>query len=130
MAHGSGASSSLSLGRSAQSGNYTMTAAWQAVFSDSSSMPWIFYGGVIDLTNMADGDVIAVRVRKTIALGGAWILVSQLKYANLQPVGKKLVNVSAITDVYGLEISMWQPLVAANYLVIATEWFPAKRPGA
>lgn len=129
MAHGSGMPMTLTLARSVQSGIYTMTAVWQAVYSDSCSQPYAFYGGQIDLTNMADGDIIDVRVRKTIASGGAWILVSQLQYSGLQPIGKKLIPVSAVADVYGLEVSMRQPLVFANYINVATEWFPAKRPG-
>ncbi len=129
MADASGASPVLMMTRSTQSGNYTMTGAFQAIYSDSSTQPYIFYGGWFDLTNMADGDVITVRVRKTIASGGAWIVASQISYVNAQPIGSKVKPIGPIADVYGIEVSMYQPLVAANFIVIGTEWFPAKRLG-
>lgn len=129
MAHSSGAPMTLTLSRSAQSGIYTLTANWQAVFSDSCAQPWIFYGGYINLTNMVDGDVVEVRVLKTMASGGTAAVASQISYSGLQPVGRKLVPVSSIIDVYGIEVDVRQTLVFANYITIATEWFPAKRPG-
>ena len=128
MADGSGMPVTLALGRSAQSGNYTLTAAWQTIYSDSDTAPYIFYGGQVDLSNMVDGDVVDVRVRKTMASGGAWITISQISYAGLRPIGNKAISIASIVDVYGLEVSIRQSLVFANFIVISAEWFPGKRP--
>jgi len=129
MAGGGALPVTLALGRSAQSGSYTMAGVWQAVYSDSDTFPYIFYGGEIDLTNMAEGDLLRIRMRKRQTSGGAWRVMSQLPYIGLQPIGKKLVPVPALPDVYGFEVSMIQDLVAVAFISVTCDWFPAKRPG-
>jgi hypothetical protein len=126
MAGGGAMPVTLAVGRSSQSGLYTLTAAFQAVYSDADSFPFVFYGGTVDLTNEVDGDVISIRIRKMIAAAGAWITVSQLPYIGLRPVGNKGVPIPAMASVYGLEVSMIQTLGA--FKVVTVEWFPAKRP--
>jgi hypothetical protein len=71
---------------------------------------------------------VDVRVRKAMASGGAWITISQVSYTGLRPIGNKAISIASVVDVYGLEISIRQSLVFANFLVVTTEWFPGKRP--
>lgn len=108
MAHGGGVAPILRLKRSLQSGVKTMTAAYVAVYTNSSSYAYLFAGAEIDLTNMIAGDVIDVRVRKRIVSGGAFIPHDTKTYTGAQPTVRKAVKINPIIDVYGVEIGMRQ----------------------
>lgn len=129
MAQGSGMPSLLSFKRSSQSGTYAMTAAWQTVYAESCTQPYLFQSGHIDLTNMAAGDTINIRVQKMLASGGAWIMHDQMAYNNAQPALHVVASIASLSDVYGVRIQMQQTAVAVAFLNIDCEFFDAKRLG-
>lgn len=123
---------SLSFKRSAQSGSKVMTAAWQVVYTEntsSSTLAYLFAGAEINLSPMAAGDTINVRIRKILVPGGAWVNHDQIAYAGAQPVTHPSVHINPLPDVYGVEISMQQTAVAVALLTIETEFYDAKRLG-
>lgn len=117
----------LRLKRSAQSGTKAMTVGWQVVYLESCPMAYIFAGAEIDLSNMLAGDTIDVRIRKQIVSGGAWVVHDQKQYLNAQPVTHPSMHISALPDVYGIEIAIQQTLgVPRN---VDCEFYDAKRIG-
>lgn len=123
---------SLSFKRSAQSGLKGMTAAWQVVYTEStvlSLIAYLFAGAEINLSPMALGDTISIRIRKIIVPGGGWVIHDQKSYSDAQPVTHPTVHINPIPDVYGVEIAMIQSAVAVALLTIETEFFDAKRLG-
>lgn len=129
MAHGSGASSALSMRRSTQSGTKAMTAAWQVLYIESCSQAMYFAAGIIDLTNMAAGDTVNIRVEKVVAPAGNWIVHDYMSYSNAQPANHRTAAISGMPDVYGIRISAQQTAVAAALLNLDCEFFDAKRLG-
>lgn len=96
--------------RSTQSGNYIMTAAWQVIYTSSSSYVYKFCQGTIDLTNMIAGDSINIRLSKMLLPLGNFIVFDQVNYAGVQPVGAKAVIIDQVYDVYGFRIEAQQNL--------------------
>lgn len=127
MATGSSMPPMLSLRRSAQSGATTLAAAYQTLYTESSTQPFLFMGAVIDLSNMLAGDIVGIRVRKVLTSGGAWIVHNQLQYTNAQPAAHPEIHISSISDLYGIEISAIQTVGAL--IAVTTEIFDAKRIG-
>lgn len=127
MATGSGMPALLNLKRSSQSGTKTMTAAWQVVYAESCSQPYLFAGAIIDLTNMQAGDTINIRIEKVIVSGGSWVLHDYMAYADAQPATHPAVIISGIPDVYGVRVSIQQ--TAGVLRNIDCEFNDAKRLG-
>lgn len=129
MAHAVSSPPMLRLVRSAQSGAKAMTAAYTVVFTEStvSGIAYIFAGAGFDLSNMAAGDVIDVRVRKILVLGGGWVNHDEWDYVGAQPAGHPSKHVGPIPDSYGVEIAMRQ--TAGTLITVPTEFFVAKRLG-
>lgn len=123
---------SLSFKRSAQSGAKGMTAVWQVVYTEnttSSALAYLFAGAEINLSGMAAGDTIDIRIRKIIVPAGAWVIHDQKTFSNAQPVTHPSIHINPIPDVYGVEIAMRQTAVAAALLTVETEFYDAKRLG-
>lgn len=118
----------LALRRSGQSGTKSMAAAsaWVVVYSDlsSSTIAYLFGGGRINLSTMAAGDHIDIRVRKIVLSGGSWVNHDQPGYDDAQPSNHPSVAIGAIPDVYGVEIAMRQ--TAGTLRSIETEFYAAK----
>ena len=129
MAHAVSSPPMLRLVRSAQSGAKAMTAAYTVVFTEStvSGIAYIFAGAEYDLTDMAAGDVIDVRVRKILVLGGGWVNHDVWNYVGAQPAGHPTKHIGPIPDVFGIEIAMRQ--TAGTLISVDTEFFAAKRLG-
>lgn len=127
MAHAGGTPVMLRLALSPQSGNYTMTAAWQVVYTDSEAMAYLFGSAVFDLSTMAAGDTINIRVRKRLTAGGAWVPHDMLDFNNAQPTNFMAPTIASIPDVNGIEISMQQ--TAGVLRTIPCEFFDAKMAG-
>ena len=129
MAHAVTSPPLLRLKRSAQSGSKAMAAAYGVVYTEStvSGIAYIFAGAEFDLSNMAAGDVIDVRVRKVVILGGAWVNHDEFQYVGAQPAGHPSKHINPIPDTYGVEISMRQP--AGVLITVPMEAFDAKRLG-
>ena len=116
----------LSLRRSGQSGTKALTAAWQVIYTELSSanIAYLFGGARINLSTMLAGDHIDIRVRKRGISGGSWVNHDQLGYDDAQPANHPSVAISAIPDVYGIEISMRQ--TAGALTTVETEFYAAK----
>jgi len=117
----------LELRRSAQSNNYTMTAAWQEVYAESAESAFIFGGSNINLTNMEAGDVVDVRVRYRLQLGGTDVNEDLMTYNGVQPASNKIAHVGVNCTVYGVDISMRQ--TAGTLRSLYCEFYDAKRRG-
>lgn len=117
----------LRVTRSQQSAQYTMTAAWQVVYSNSAPYAWLFASADINLTPMILGDTIDIRVRKINVSGGAMVVHSLQSYSDVQPVNHPAVRIASILDVFGVEIAMRQTAVGAALLDIDCEFFDAFR---
>ncbi len=98
----------LRLRRSAQSGDKTMTVAWQTVYSQSQSFAWMFASGRIDLTNMIALDEVDIRVSSRQVAAGGWVVEDLLDYVGVQPVNKKKISIGAFVDTFGVLIEMRQ----------------------
>ncbi len=127
MATGSAAPPILSLQRSGQSGAYALTAAWQVVFTDSGTIPYLFAGATLDFSTLAAGDVVDVRVRKVLTLDGDWVPHDLSQYADARPTNFHTVTITAVADIYGVEIALRQ--TAGVLRTIPSEFFAAKRLG-
>lgn len=115
----------LRVRRSVQSGNKTMAAAWAAVYSSSSTYAYMFGQGSIDLTNMAAGDIVNVRIRKQVDPSGGVINHDQKQFFGVQPDERKQFKIGSILDVYGLSIEMQQ--TAGALRTFYCEFFDARR---
>ncbi len=116
--------------RSAQSGSYVMTAAWQVVYTENAAtslLAYLFMGSEINLLPMALGDTIDIRVRKILVPTGAWVVHDQKPYTGVQPVTHPSKHIGPIPDVYGVEIAMRQ--TAGVLATIEVEAYDAKRLG-
>ena len=115
----------LRVKRSTQSGQYTMTAAWQVVYTNSAPYAWLFGAAEINLVPMLAGDTIDIRIRKINVTGGALTVHSLISYSDVQPVNHPFVHIGALLDVFGVEVAMRQTAgVLAN---IDCEFFDAFR---
>lgn len=127
MAGGSSVSPLLKINRSAQSGSKALTAAYAAVYSESCSQAFIFASAIIDLSNMQAGDLINIRIRKKMSIGGSWVIVDEMSYSDAQPSGHSAILISSLVGIYEIEISMQQ--TAGVLRTITAEFFDAKRIG-
>ena len=117
----------LRLKRSPQSGNKVMTAAWQTVYSQSQGYAWMFGSGRIDLTNMAAGDSIEIRVSTRQVLAGGYIVEDLMDYDDVQPTNKMKVTIGSFIDSFGVLIEMRQTAVAVALLTLYCEFSDATR---
>ncbi len=120
----------LRLRRSAQSGSYAMAAAYTVVYTENTAtslLAYIFGGAFINLTPMLAGDSVDIRLRKVVVSGGAWVAVDTKNYLGAPPAGHPGAIISAIPDVFGVEIAMRQ--TAGVLRTFECEFFDAKRLG-
>lgn len=117
----------LRLKRSAQSGTKAMTLANQVIYTESSTLAYIFAGAEIDLSPMLAGDIIIITIRKQLTSAGALVVHDQVTYVGPMPVTHLAIHIGAIPDVYGVEISMQQ--TAGVLRNIDCEFMDAKRIG-
>ena len=118
--------------RSAQSGSFVMTAAWQVVYTENTSaslLAYLFMGSEINLSPMVLGDTIDIRVRKIVVPLGAWVIHDQKDYNDVQPVTHPSRHIGPIPDVYGVDIAMRQTAVGVALQTIECEFYDAKRLG-
>jgi len=117
----------LRLKRSSQSGNKVMTAAWQTVYSQNQAYAWIFGSGRINLTNMAAGDSIEIRVSSRQIAGGAYDIEDMMDYDDAQPTNKQKVTIGSFIDTFGVIVEMRQTAVAVALLTLYCEFSDAIR---
>ncbi len=132
MATVSGMPPILRTRRSTQSGTFVMTAAYQVIYTENEAttlLPYFFLGAEINLSPMAAGDTIDIRVRKILVANGAFANHDVLNYIDAQPAGHPSRRIAGIPDVFGIEISMRQTAVAVALLTIEAEFYDAKRLG-
>lgn len=129
MAHAVVSPPLLRLKRSTQSGSKAMAATYTTVYTEStiSGIAYIFAGAEFDLSTVAAGDIIDVRIRKVVVSGGGWVNHDLKQYTGAQPAGHPSKHINPIPDVYGVEIAMRQ--TAGTLRTIDCEFFDAKRLG-
>jgi len=120
-----GVSANLRIRRSAQSGNYTMTAAWQSIYSNSQNYAWFFAAGEIDLSNMVAGDDVAIRISKRNIASGAYILKDYILFEDAQPTNQQKITIGPIMDTFGVLVEMQQTVGAL--ITCYCEFFDAVR---
>jgi len=101
-------SPNLRLKRSSQSGNRTMTVAWQTVYQQTELFAFMFASGRFDLTNMVAGDHIEIQYHTRHENNGDWIIEDLFDYDDAQPTNKQKVSLGAIIDTFGVRIQMRQ----------------------
>jgi hypothetical protein len=117
----------LKLKRSSQSGSVTLTGSYATIYQDSNTSPWLFAGATIDLTNMAAGDTVWVRISSIIKSGGNFIVKQEDSYSGVQPSGQKSIDIGPFANVYGVLIEAYQSAGAPPYLALDCEFMVAKR---
>jgi len=117
----------LRLHRSPQSGNYTMTGGWQTVYAQSRNYAWMFASAKINLSNMAAGDSIEIRVQTRDTQGGAFDIHDMFDYDDAQPVNKQKITIGTLIDTFGVIIEMRQPAVAVALIQCYCEFYDAIR---
>lgn len=133
MAHAVTSAPILRLARSAQSGTKAMAATYAVVYTESSitAIAYLFAGAEIDLSTMAAGDTIDLRIRKQVVSGGGWVVhdekTGSSAYTGARPATHPSVHINPIPDVFGVEISMRQ--TAGVLRSIPCEFYDAKRLG-
>jgi len=115
----------LRMRRSPQSAVYTMTAAWQIVYTQAQAFAWLFGQSKINLTNMIAGDHIDIRVSSRDVAGGPYIVQDVFDYDDAQPTNKMKITIGAIIDTFGVLIEMQQ--TAGALITCNCEFFDARR---
>lgn len=98
----------LRIARSTQSGSKAMTAAWAAVYSQSGGVVTLMNQAKIDLTNMAAGDTVEIRVREQLTQTGNLIVSDHRTYIGARPATNVLAKVDQLISAWGLSIDMRQ----------------------
>lgn len=117
----------LRLHRSPQSGNYAMTGGWQTVFAQNQNYAWIFASAKIDLSNMAAGDSIEIRVQTRNTQAGAFAPHDAFDYDDAQPANKQKITIGTIVDTFGVIVEMRQTAVAVALIQCYCEFYDAVR---
>ena len=120
-------SAALRLKRSDQSAVYTMTAAWQQVYANALGYAWMFAAGEIDLTNMAAGDDVEVRVSTRNVAGGGYIVKDNLLFEDEQPDNLRKITIGPILDTFGVLIEMRQTAIAVALITCNCTFYDAVR---
>lgn len=115
----------LRLRRSPQSAVYTMTLAWQTVYTQSQAFAWMFASAKIDLTNMLAGDAVDIRTSTRNTATGGYIVQDFFDYLDAQPAGKQKIVIGSIIDTFGVLIEMRQ--TAGALILCNCEFFDAVR---
>lgn len=113
--------------RSTLSGTYTLTAAWQTIYTDSSTQPFSFLGGFVNLSNMQAGDTVQIRVRRIEASGGAYVLHDIMTYTDAMPANHPVAPIDGLFNMYGVEVSIIQSVGA--FRNVTAEFFYGKKAG-
>lgn len=96
----------LDLARSGDSGTTAMTGSEQTLYEESSTTPFAFEGGNIDLTNECAGDSLITRLYKKIKSGGSYIKFGESNFDNAQdPAG---TEVSSLPNQYSVKVTAEQ----------------------
>jgi hypothetical protein len=91
------------------SGGHTVGTAWTTLATNTTAGTYEFY---LDLTNLADGDRVEVRVEKIIRAGGSYRVTDIIGIDNA--VTRVGLFSYALTNVDGLRISFRQTLGTAR----------------
>lgn len=113
----------LKLRRSDQSGPKTLTGDYTKLYEDGAPYPWIFAGGMIDLTGMGAGDKVYIMVTSKLSADGYYLLRSENSYSFPQ----NTVSIGAFANLYGMTVEAYQSAGAPPYVTVDTEFFTAKR---
>lgn len=129
MATGYGATPALRLKRSSQSGSKAMTAVWQTIYEESSNDAFLFWAGLVDLTNLQAGDTLNIKFSKKVGPDENYIVFDQTSYSGDEiPTEHKSIKIGHIPNTYGVKIELQQSAGVLRDLYC--EFYDAKRLGA
>ena len=117
----------LELRESTQSGDKLMTGAYVVQYTEDDVGAFIFGGAHIDLTNMAAGDVVDVRVRYQLSSDGSMVNEDLFTYNGAAPAAQRIAQVGVTSIVYGIEVAMRQ--TAGALRTLRCQFFDAKKRG-
>jgi hypothetical protein len=123
-------STGLDLARSPWSGTYTIATggAHSHVYTESDTQPFFFGGFSVDLTAMAAGDTMIIKIYKMIKSGGTLLQISDnyaYTYTDAQVPALKEFNLNTY-NVYGIDITI-ELSVGGTNRAVDVEIFDAKR---
>lgn len=117
----------LDLARSPMSATTTTTGAVQTLYEQTiSTFPWYFAGGSIDLTNLAGGNTLVIKIYEKIKAGGNYRQKSDNTvntYVGVQTVPIKQID--GFYNQFGVLITM--QLTAGANIDIDHQWFDSLR---
>jgi len=111
--------------RSALSASYTMTGSEVTLYEFTPTATSLFNGGSIDMTTMAAGDTILVKMYAKNASGGAYVQFSNngvWTFNDAQSVALKLIE-GGVFNRYGIKITATQS--AGTNRTLPCEFFDA-----
>jgi hypothetical protein len=127
------------IGRSAQSGSTTMTGSEQTLYEQSSTVPWKFEGGRIDLSGLADTRSVTIRFYQKCKSGGTYRLQSTVVLTGAAdaalyeipmqlPIGGTSYKavLPGVWNTFGLKVTAQQTVAGAGNLTIDHEWMDSK----
>lgn len=126
-------------GRSADSGSTVMDGTEKTLYEESHTTPWKFEGGWIDLTSLADGKTVVVKVYAKIESGGSYLELSSVTLTGSAdakvypcpasfPIGgsTQKVVIPSFWNTYGVKVTAQQTVVGGGYITVKGEWFDTK----
>ncbi len=112
------------LTRSSTSGSTTTSGSEVTFFEDlDSTYAFNFGGGWIDVSTMATGDTITVKVYVKIKSGGTYRTTLSDTYYDGQST--ELLAIGGMTNVYGVKVTVTQS--EGTYRTFDHEWYTAHR---
>ena len=125
----------LDIAKNPQSSSYTFTGtAAVAIYTETATVPWIFYGGVVNLTNMVAVDEINFQIYVQMQTGTGTAVgyvqvtpAATYAYTGSQTPAAKLITEN-IFNVSGVRVNAQQTVTGAGgFKTITYEFYDAKR---
>ena len=113
--------------RDSHSGSTTTTTYEQILYQDScSGEPFLFGGGIVDLSNLHAGDKVTVKLWAMLYSGDTFRIVGQVKISGPLTLNTDLVF-SPMYNQYGVKVGIIQ--TAGSPRSVRHEWFDAEQLG-
>lgn len=113
----------LDFAENPDSGTLTADGTEQTIYDEADTVPWMFEGGKVDLTNMQAGDTVVLRKYARIIAGGGLILEDTNTYNGAQAV--PLVTFERQANIYGVRVTLEQ--TAGVNRTYVHQWFDQMR---
>jgi hypothetical protein len=114
----------FTVSRYANSGAITLAAYEQWLYQDSAAEPFMFGGGIIDLSNLQAGDKVTVKLWACLYSGDSYRIIGQVNLSGPLTLNSKL-EFGSMYNRYGVKVGIMQ--TAGSYRSVQHEWFLAKQ---